>query len=113
MFAGFKACYSSGVREMVTDRPFLTVQTYMVRLKNRSYSCDILPLVLHILPFVLQFYRNSTALNIKDDFLKCTNTKIILKPFYIQILSYDTYYNTAERNLSYLFKAVLFLYKKA
>jgi len=37
--------------------------------------------------------------NIKDNFLKCTNTKIRSKPFYTQILSNDTYCNIAERNL--------------
>jgi len=46
--------------------------------------------------------QNSIALNIKDKFLKCTNTKIRSKPFYTQILSYDTYFDTAEQNLSYL-----------
>jgi len=33
---------------------------------------------------------------------ECTNTEIRSKPFYTQILSYDTYFNTAERNLSHL-----------
>jgi len=47
----------------------------------RGYSWDILPLVLQILAFLLQFYRNRRGLNIKDDFLKCTNTKIRSKPF--------------------------------
>ena len=38
----------------------------------------------------------------KRHFLKCTNTKIRSKPFYTQILCYDTYCNIAERNLSHL-----------
>jgi len=49
--------------------------------------------------FLLYFYRNSTGLNIKDDFLKCTNTKIRLKPFYTQILSYDTFVMQKKRQL--------------
>jgi len=37
-----------------------------------------------------------------NNVLKCANIKFISKPFYAQILSYDTYFNIAERNLSYL-----------
>ena len=36
----------------------------------RDYLRDILQLVLLILAFLLQFYRNGRGLNIKDDFLK-------------------------------------------
>jgi len=44
----------------------------------------------------------STLLLQKQHSLKCTNTKIRSKPFYTQILSYDTYFNIAKRNLSYM-----------
>ena len=39
--------------------------------------------------FVLQ--KQHSFINIKDDFLKSTNTKIRSKPIYTQILSLDTY----------------------
>jgi len=44
--------------------------------------------------------QHSFKLNIKDNFLKCTNTKIRSKPNYTQILSYDTYFNIAEPEAS-------------
>jgi len=55
-------------------------------------------------------FRNSTLVLQKQQSFKHKrrfsqvhkHKEIISKPFYIQILSCDTYFNIAERNLSYL-----------
>ena len=116
----WKMCY----RNYVTNGGWSGWSIYRVRLKNTPYknliifriilnifgeiltrySWDILLLVLQILTFLLFLYRKSIALNTKVDFLKCTDTKMRSKPFYTQILSYDTYFNIAERNLLCLYQ---------